>query len=213
MAEALATFRALDGTARRFLNTLTGETISRRQQMRLTRAATPVQPSSEQKYFQATEMMRPVSDGGGGLSKREALRRTHLSPETFARVNEREGVALRYDRGQRSWSFIDDVYTRTATILSTDGQLHEDVKLTERSFHQYASLLNDMQAVARGYRPEGVGRHQRRVPVDASILRKWDGLVLRDVRGNRYQPITDFDAFEAQQAANDVDADDFIKSP
>jgi hypothetical protein len=213
MAEAPTIFRPLGGTARRFVNLLTGETISRRQQMRLTRAAAPVQPSSEQKYFQATELMRPVSEGGGGLSKREALRRTHFSPETFARVNEREGVALSYDRGQRSWTFIDDVYTRTATILTTDGQLHEDVKLTARSFSQYSQLLNDMQAVVRGYKLEGTARIPRRVPVDASILRRWDGLVLRDVRGNVYRPITDYDAFEAQQAAYDVDGDDFIKSP
>lgn len=207
-------FVPLGGSSRRYRNTHTGETISRRQYDQRFRLPHQGYRSYEEKAARRGQPRTSTTDRYFGVVRRlssrqeplgAAARAEGISPSTVWRFNEpRNIIGKRYAPGRPGRRARHVGYTITyqgvATFFTTDGALHRDVPLDARELSVVANYDNAIQRAKR--------------TGDTRQLERYTGTVVYDVMGNQYALLTDSNALLALEAQEDLtdSYDQLIKS-
>jgi hypothetical protein len=194
-------FRPLGGSARRYLNLATGETLSRRQYDQLFRLPAQGFSSYEEKAV-ARRAPRESTIGrfygvvrrltGGERSVTRAARAEHISLATIHRINRQRGtfspryVPGRTGRNVRMGYTVDRAAGR-ASFWTSDLVFHDGVVFDRQMLSLLAHYDNDVQrAMARN---------------DQRLLDPYASTFAYDVYGAAYRPLTDLNALYAVHAA------------
>jgi hypothetical protein len=202
-----ADFVYLGGSARRYLDRVTGYTLSRRQYDKLFRLGPRGVTSYESLARQRAHAgFAPLIRTQGriqaaierifrtGVSPSQAARAEHMSPETLRRHDRDRGI-LRYNRSTRRGeihaagrvSFFDDA-----------GALHHDIPFDRRDIRTMSAYGAALKAAKEG----------RLV-----ALQSFKGVRVHDVFGNDYSLLTDINAYlRLEQIYGDIDPLDFFQS-
>jgi hypothetical protein len=200
-------YRPLGGTSRRYLNSITGETLSRRQFDQLFRLPAQGYRSFEEKAaarhtphastldrFYA--VVRRLASGERSLTR--AARAEHIAPTTVYRVNrERSTFSSRYAPGKTAAKHIRVGYdirraAGRASFWTADGVFHDAVAFDQNMLRVMARYDNAVRwAMDHG---------------DPHRLDTFTGRVVYDVYGTPYWLLTDLNALYAvHQAAEPLD--------
>jgi hypothetical protein len=211
----------LGGRTRRYLDTTTGQTLSRRAydarfklstqgfrsyeakalaRSRVGPEQEPARPSTIAKYYRVAKRL------AAGESLAAATRAEHLSPSTAWRLNEERGVISKmYRPGKRGGKAVFDRfsvrYAGTATFWTSDGVRHDAVSLDQKNLRLLARYQNaQKQALETG---------------DEQRLQAYAGTPMYDLHGNVYHLLTDLNALYAVHDAlleEDIDWDALFQS-
>ncbi|MGO8949296.1 MAG: hypothetical protein ACLQUY_16925 [Ktedonobacterales bacterium] len=205
--ETAADYVRLPGASRRYRNTNTGETISRRQYDRLYRlgpcgfssyeglarqrahAGFAPLARTQERIHRAIEWVFRT-----GVSPSQAARAEHLSPTTLRRYDRDRGV-LGYNRRTRRG----EVHTAgRVPFFDAAGNLHEAVPFDQREIRTMSAYGAAVKAAKEG--------HPR-------TLQSFADVRVRDVFGNEYTLLTDINAYlRLEQMNDDIDPLDFFQS-
>jgi hypothetical protein len=200
-----ADYRPLGGSTRRYLDTTTGESLSRRQYDRLFRlgprglasyeqlaakraaAGTAPMPRTLSKIDRAVGRVLHL-----GESPTRAARAVHLAPETLRRYARPRGL-LTYNRRTRRG----EVWAGGRVSFFDAGSTLQTSYFDQREIRTLSAYGQALQAAKQG-RQAG--------------LRSFAGVTVRDVYGTEYQLLTDLDAYFALEAQQGEDPMDFFVS-
>jgi hypothetical protein len=200
-------YRPLGGTSRRYLNTITGETLSRRQFDQLFRLPAQGYRSFEEKAAARGAPRASTVDRFYGVARRlaagersltRAARAEHIAPTTVYRLNQQRGTfSPRYAHGKTSGKHVRVGYDirRAAGRVSfwtADGTFHDGVAFDREMLREMARYDNG----ARRAMDHG----------DPHRLDPFMGRVVYDVYGTPYRLLTDLNALYAvHEAAEPLD--------
>lgn len=151
-----------------------------------------IKDTSIDKAFDVVKRLRQ------GESLTRATKEEHTTRKTFRRANAELDLveSKEHQAGKRlEFEFHE---AKTATFIDNNGVLHEDIPLEKRSLSTYGKYLNDVKYAGT------LGRN--------TDLSKYDFRTLRDVYGNRYLLMTDYDTLLALIDSYNVNTEDIIKS-
>ncbi len=198
-----ADYVRLPGLSRRYINTTTGETISRRQYDRLfrlgprgftsyeklaaSRAKSGAPPSSRTEDRIRAALARVAR----GESASRAARAEHLSPSTLRRHSQ---DALSYNRRTGRG----EVHAAgRVSFFDSNGVLHKNVPFAYQT-------LRTMSAYAHAVKDAKAGR--------VAALESFADVTVRDVLGNEYTMLADINGIEQREQVYNIDATDFFTS-
>src|SRR5712691_278261 len=197
----------LGGKARRYLDTTTGETISRRRYDKLfrlePRGLSSYEALARQRaqagFIPLARTVERVNAAIGrvfrtGASPTQAARAEHLSPETLRRYDRERGI-LRYNRRTRRG----EVHAAgRVSFFDANGQLQDGVPFDH-------SELRTMSAYAQAAKAAKQGR--------PAALQSFATVRVRDVFGTQYTLLTNINAYlRLEQVHADMEPLDFFQS-
>ncbi len=184
-------FQRLPGTARRFIDLVTGQEVSRRQQMKAQRAAGVPVTSTETTRDKVQRALYRVTSLGE--SKTKAAEQVGVSPEA-AKRDPRWGQ-VSYNRQTRRGELH---AAGSTSFFDAEGALHRDVFFDRDTLGFMSAYGGALKAAKAG---RGAG------------LATFAGLTVRDVYGNEYTLLTDINAYQVQQRVYGIgDPMDYFKS-
>jgi hypothetical protein len=198
-----ADYVRLPGASRRYINTTTGETISRRQYDRLYRlgprgftsyeklAASRAKSGSPPSSRTEQRIKAALARVARGESASRAARAEHLSPSTLRRHSQ---DTVRYNRSTGRG----ELHANGRVIFfDSNGDLHKNVYFayqTTRTMSAYARAVKDAKAGRIG------------------PLQSFADVTVKDVLGNEYTLLADINAIEQREQVYSIDATDFFTS-
>ena len=201
--ETAADYVRLPGARRRYINTTSGETISRRQYDRLFRLG-PRGFTSYEKLAasRARAGALPLTRTEGrvraalarvahGESATHAARAEHLSPSTLRRHSQ---DTLRYNRSTGRGELH---AAGRVTFFDASGNLHKNVPFAYQ-------MLRTMSAYAHAVKDAKAGR--------VRPLESFADVRVKDVLGNQYTLLADINGIEQREQVYSIDATDFFQS-
>jgi hypothetical protein len=200
-------YRPLGGTSRRYLNIITGQTLSRRQYDQLFRLPAQGYRSVEEKAAARHAPRSSTLDrfyavvrrlAGGERSLTRATRAEHIAPTTVYRVNQQRGTfSPRYAPGKTSGKHVRVGYdirraAGRASFWTADGTFHSEVLFDQDMLRVMARYDNAVRwAMDHG---------------DPHRLDPFVGRVVYDVYGTPYRLLAELNALYAvHQAAEPLD--------
>lgn len=197
----------LGGKSRRYLNTSTGQTISRRQydkRFRLgPRGISSYEALAKRRAHAGYAPLARTKDRVDaavervyrtGMSPTQAARVEHMSPETLRRYNRDRGI-LRYNQQSRRG----EVHAAgRESFFNAAGTLHHSIPFDQREIRTMSAYGNAVQDAKKG-RVAG--------------LQSFADVRVHDVFGNEYSLLTDINAYlRLEQIHDDIDPLDFFQS-
>lgn len=202
-----ADFVYLGGKSRRYLDTTTGQTISRRQYDQLFRLGPRGLSSYEalarqrahagyaplarthQRFYQVVERVLRT-----GVSPSQSAKAEHMNVETLRRYNRDRGI-LRYNRSSRRG----EVHAAgRVSFFDAAGNLHTSIPFDQLEIRTLSAYGHAVQGAKKGH---------------PAALQSFAGVRVRDIFGHEYRLLTDINAYlRLEQIHGDMEPLDFFQS-